>query len=127
MWSKVYDFFKKDVWRAIFAGVIVILLIWGTISAIRLEYNRHLVSQYRAESEQSRAAIERLTEQQCAIEELTRSAVDYCNGNEEFIGQAVTTTRELRAQIYLLQECYNHLRDYIFSIRNYNSDYVEGE
>ena len=127
MWGKVYDFFKKDVWRAIFAGVIVVLLIWGTISTIRLEYNRHLVSEYRSELEQSRATVERLTEQQRAIEELTRSAVDYCNGNEEHIGQAVTTTRELRAQICLLQECYNHLRDYIFSIRNYNSDFVEVE
>ena len=113
----INDFFKKN---CIWLSIICVLLIAFTFTTIRLEYNRRLVSEYRTELGQSRDTVTELTRKQQRVEELTRAAVDYCNRNDEYVGQAVTTVRELRAQISFLEDyCYN-LRDYIVSIR-YNS------
>ena len=65
-----------------------------------------------------------LEEKQRAIEELTRNAIEYCDGNEQYIEQSVSTVRELQAQIKLLEDCYNRVKLCLFGIRNNITDNI---
>ena len=113
------EFFKKE-HRYIYFPVMLLLLIWGTINTTRMDAYRTAVSRYRAQLEQSRENIDRLTEQQSRVEEITRAAVEYANRNDEYIEQSVTTVGELRAQISFLEKYCLDMRDYIFTIRDNN-------
>lgn len=111
----------EKVWHYIYLSIIGVVLIAFTVNTIRLEHNRHLVSEYQLELEQSRESARELEEKQRAIEELTRNAIEYCDGNEQYIEQSVSTVRELQAQIKLLENCYNRVKLCLFGIRDYNS------
>lgn len=108
----------EKVWHYIYISIIGVILIAFTVNTIRLEYNRRLVSQYRVESEQSRAELDKLREEQSRALTIIDAATEYCNANEEYIGQAVSTVGELRAQISLLEKSWNSVRDYIYCLHN---------
>ena len=111
----------EKVWHYIYLSIIGVIIIAFTVNTVRLEHNRHLVSEYRTELEQSRESARELEEKQRVIEELTRNAIEYCDGNEQYIEQSVSTVRELQAQIKLLEDCYNRVKLCLFGIRDYNS------
>lgn len=120
------DFWKKNSFPNVLVVIVLSLVfIWGAVNTIRLEHNRHLVSEYQLELEQSRESARELEEKQRAIEELTRNAIEYCDGNEQYIEQSVSTVRELQAQIKLLEDCYNRVKLCLFGIRDYNSSTSE--
>lgn len=120
------EFWKKNSFNNTLVVIVLSLVfVWGTVATIRLEYNRHLVSEYRTELEQSRESARELEEKQRVIEELTRNAIEYCDGNEQYIEQSVSTVRELQAQIKLLEDCYNRVKLCLFGIRDYNSNNSE--
>lgn len=113
------DFWKKSSFPNLLVVIVLgILLCWGTVYFIGYKYNRHLVSQYRVESEQSRAELDKLREEQSRALTIIDAATEYCNTNEEYIGQAVSTVGELRAQISLLEKSWNSVRDYIYCLHN---------
>lgn len=107
----------EKIWHYIYISIICVILIAFTVNTVRLEHNRRLVSEYRAELEQSRESARELEEKQRAIEEITRNAIEYCDGNEQYIEQSVSTVRELQAQIKLLEDCYNRVKLCLFSVR----------
>ena len=115
----------EKVWHYIYISIIGVVLVAFTVNTIRLEHNRRLVSEYQLELEQSRKSIRELEEKQRTIEELTRNAIEYCDGNEQYIEQSVSTVRELQAQIKLLEDCYNRVKLCLFGIRDYNCDTSE--
>ena len=111
-------FYKKSFSNLLVVIVFSILLLWGTVYFVRYRYNRQLVSQYRVESEQSRAELDKLREEQSRALTIIDAATEYCNANEEYIGQSVSTVGELRAQISLLEKSWNSVRDYIYCLHN---------
>lgn len=120
------EFWKKNSFNNLLVVIVLgIVLAWGAVNTVRLEHNRHLVSEYRTELEQSRESARELEEKQRVVEELTRNAIEYCDGNEQYIEQSVSTVRELQAQIKLLEDCYNRVKLCLFGIRDYNSDNSE--
>lgn len=121
----MYEWIKKtfsNITNVIFCGLFLILLLWGTISSIKLVIATKHLRRVESEFGQLRTELESVENRERELTETVGNIRNITERTDEILGKSTDTIQGIREKISVLEEFFNNINQYMCSDNNNNNN-----
>ena len=123
----MYEKTFNNITNVVFCGLLLVLLLWGTVSNIRLVSTQKHLRRTESELGQLRTELESAQNRESELKGAVGNIRIITERTDSLLDQSTDTIQGIRKEVQILEDYFNSINQYLCSNDNNNDDSTDSE